>query len=363
MTKKTLVILIVLAVILTALSFTIIRKTNKSYLYSEQAIGSFIFPNFNLDKIKSIKIIKPDSTVITLDKNQNNWTIQNLYDYPVNNEQLSSLLEEAANLKVIQNVQITPDAYNKLKLTLPNAANDSGGIEIKFLGKKEKFLYSIIIGEKRIEKDIKNRTELTVGRYVKKPDTPDIYLTDELFNCVNFTAEDWLYDHNIAITDIKKIELSKDSNIEWTLSRNKPDDKFLLENTSKYTDINTERIKSIVDSLNNLKFNSVAKNSTQQKKTGLDSPVCLQIQTFNDIEYDLKIGKVINNSRYVKFMITSPSSKILTERQKSLEKLFKEWIYLIDINRLEPLLSSKESLLTTEKYKKAPENIYSYPIS
>ncbi len=363
MTKKTLITLIILAVVLTVLSFLIIRRTNKSYLHSEQAIGSLIFPDFNLDKIKSIEIIKPDNTTITLDKKQSSWVVKSLFNYPANSELLSSLLEETANLKVIQNVQTTPNAYNNLNLTLPSPENNSSGTEIKFLNNKNKTLYSLIIGKKRIENDIKKRTELTVGRYIKTPNQVNIYLTDELFDCINFTAEDWLFDRNIAITDIEKVELSKGSEVEWTLFRNKHNEEFQLEGASQYTDINRNKIKSIIDSLNNLKFNTVAKSDLEQKKTGLDNPVCLQVKSFNGTKYELKIGNMVNNLRYVKYTIITPPSEILTKNKKALENLTKRWIYLIDINRLDPLLSSKASLLTPEKYKSSPASTYSQPIS
>ena len=235
-------------------------------------------------------------------------------------------------------------------------------VKIQFFNKKDKLLYSLLIGKKRFEANSNNKEQVVVGRYVRVPSQKNIILTDELFNVVNFKENDWLYDRDISISNIKSIQLAKESDIEWILTRNTEEEGFSLKGAPDYKNLNKQKIESITSSLNNLKFNSVANNKLSYAETGLTSPVSLTVSTFNGNKYKLLIGKIYDNSRYVKLSIVT-DKKTLSEKQLNQQDLFRKWIYLIDLNRIDPFLSSKNGILKQEKRKRVPTNIYSRPIS
>ena len=379
MTRKLFIIFIVLAVGLSAISFLFLKNTKITFSKNEHYIGTPVFKNINVNDVKTIKIIKLDSTIITLhekhitfekansdslkDKTIYKWTVKNLYDYPADTNKLSDLLQEIADLKVIQNVKRSPLAYKKLDLLSPNSAKKNRPVEIQFFNRNEKPLYALLIGKKRFETNFKNNSQIAVGRYVRIPSQKNIILTDELFNDINFKANDWLYDRDISINNIKKIELSKNSNIEWTLIRDTAEDKFSLEGTPEYTVLNKQKIGAITNSLNNLKFNSVADNKLSPAETGLDSPVTLTVLTFNGTKHKLQIGKISKNNRYIKCNFITADKGELTKKQLVQQNLFSKWVYLVNLNRIDPLLSSKDSILKQGKKKRVPANIYSRPIS
>jgi hypothetical protein len=362
MSRKLFIIFIVLAIILSITSFSLIKQTNTIYSQSEHSIGTFVFNNIKIDDIKTVKIINPDLNTITLHKKSNSWVVKSLYDYPADTNKLSDLFHEIANLKVVQNVRTTPRAYEELNLLPPNSTKKGKAIKIQFYSDKEKLLYSLLIGKKRFATDCDSRTQIAVGRYVRLPSQKNIILTDELFNNINFKANDWLYDPNISISNIKKIELSKNSKIEWILARNTAEEDFLLKGTPKYEVLNKQRIEAITNSLNNLKVNSVADSKLSVAETGLNYPISLAVSTFERTKYELLIGKIYDHNRYVKLKIIA-DKKTLTKHQLNQQNLFSKWIYLIDLNRIDPLLTSKDGLLSQEKKKRAPINTYSHPIS
>ncbi len=401
MSKKLFIIFIILAIVLSILSLSLIKQTKTSYTQHEHSIGTSVFKNIKINEIETVKIIKSDSTTITLNERSNikdgpstGWTVQNLYDYPADTNKLSELLQEVINLKVIQNVRLSPHAYSELNLWPPGSKAKNKAVEIQFYNIKDELLYSLLIGKKRLDMNFKNQEQVAVGRYIRLPSQKNIILTDELFNYTNFNANDWLYGRGISINDIlqpihyskldrktktqaeqtassiidslayiEKIELSKNSSTEWILTRNTADEDFILKDTPEYIILNKQKIEAIVNSLNNLKFNSVADPKLSSFKTGLDSPVNLTISTFSGFKYGLRIGKIAKNNRYVKCKIISTGNNILTKKQLDQQKLFSKWVYLININRIDPLLSSKGSILKQEKKKRTPNNIYSRPIS
>jgi hypothetical protein len=363
MKKKTLIIFIVLAIVLSIISFSFIKKTKLSFAQNEYSIGTPVFKNIKLNDIKTIKIIKPDSTTITLQKQSNIWVVKTLYDYPADTNKLSGLLQETADLKIIQNVQKTSQAYIKLNLIQPNnSAKENKAVEIQFYNRKETLLYSLLIGKKRFETDVRNMAQIPVGRYVRVPSQKNIILTDELFDDINFKANDWLYNRDLSISNIKSIKLAKKSETEWVLIRDTAKDNFNLKGTPEYTVLNKQKIDAIINSINNLKFNSIADNKLSPDKTGLDTPVTLTVSTFNGVKYELLIGNVYENNRYVKCKVIA-DKKTLTKKQLNQQSLFSKWVYLINLNRIDPLLSSKDSILKQENKKRAPSGIYSQPIS
>ena len=345
------------------MSLSLIKKTKKSYSQREHSIGAQVFKDIKINDINSIKIIKPNLTTITLAKSSGRWDVKTLFGYPADINKLSGLLQEAASLKVIQNVLLAPLAYKKLNLLPPHSQKKGEATEIQFFDKENKLLHSLLIGKKRYEVDLKSRAQVAIGRYVRIPSQKNIILTDELFNDINFKAKDWLSGMEISFNNIKSIKLSKNSGIEWTLSRDSSEDNFKLNGMPKNITLNKRKIEAITNSLSNLKFDSVADNKLPATTTGLKNPVTLTAFTFSGTKLVLNIGKIHQNNRYVKCTIIAPSKKTVTTKQLDQQNLFTKWIYLIDLNRLDPLLSSKDSILKQETKRNAPTNMYSNPIS
>ena len=376
MKKKYILILIILTIILSMISFFALKNTKASYIQSEQSIGTPVFKNVQINNIKTIKFIQPGFNTIVLQKNpiipekkskanspELKWTVQNLYNYPADTNKISDLLRELVDLKVIQNIHVTNTAdYKELNLSPPSTAQPTA-TEVQFLGKSEKPLYSLLIGKRRFEMDVKSRKQVPIGRYIKISAQKNVILTDELFNETNFNTDNWLYKQDISIGNIKSIEQMKDSKTEWKLTRDIVNEAFKLKGTPKHTTLNKHNIKAITDSLNNLKFDSVAKPKLSSEKTGLNVPITLIVSTFNRIEYKLLIGKTHNQNRFVKLEITTPKNGTLKKKTQAQQNLLRKWTYLVNTNRTEPLLSSKGKLQKQKDKKRPHTGIYSMPIS
>ena len=183
MSKKLFIILIILAIILSIISLSLIKQTKTSYTQHEHSIGTSVFKNIKINEIKTVKIIKPDSTTITLNERFNKkdgpssgWTVQNLYDYPADTNKLSELLQEVANLKVIQNVRLSPHAYSELNLWPPGSKAKNKAVEIQFYNIKDNLLYSLLIGKKRLDMNFKKQRTGGCREIYKAPITKKHYI-------------------------------------------------------------------------------------------------------------------------------------------------------------------------------------------
>ena len=362
MTKALSITFIASAIILSIISFSFIRKTSFSHSKDERSMGTLVFSDMKTDNIKTVRITKAKSDAVTLCKGENTWTVENLHNYPADTTKLSDLLQEVANLRIIQNVQLASHAYEKLDLLPLDSTDTNNTAEIQFFDGENKLLYSLLVGKKRFATNPKDRKQIVIGRYVRVPSQKKIIFTDELFNEVNFSANDWLYDPDISINNIKAVALAKNAKTEWVLTRESEKENFTFKEASVDQVPNAQKVTAITNSLNSLKFNSVANKKLSLAETGLSSPVTINVTTFDGVRHRLQIGKVAENNRYVKLSIIANDKK-LTEKQLQKQKYYSEWIYLVDINRLDPLMSSKESLLKKEGSRRAPTSIYSQPIS
>ena len=396
MDKKNIIILIISALALSVISFFSLHKTNASFIRSEQSIGQPVFKNVNINAIKMIKIIKPDSKAIVLREkastenkspaniSKSQWIVQNAYNYPADANKISDLLQELKDLTIIQNVPINnPDEYQELNLTAPPTTNCqpqskiqnlpatirdpkpeiqnfNPAAELQFFDRQKKLLYSLLVGKKRYQMDLQYKKQIPTGRYIRIPSRKNVVLTDELLNAANFKTKSWLFNPNIAINNIKSIEQLKGSKSKWILTRNTINDPIKLDDLTAPSD--KANIKAIVDSLNNLQFDSVANPKSPAGQTGLNNATTLKISTFGGVGYELKIGKLQNKKYFVNIQIHPQKDKATPEDILIKQALFKKCTYMVDKNRIEPLLAAKNGLHQKGK-KRSPASIYSLPIS
>ena len=118
MSKRLSVTFVVLAIIFSVISFAFVKPLQQQcHSYNKYAIGTALFNDLKVNDIKGIKIIQPNTNTIVLHEKSSKWSIKNLYNYPADTNKISNLLQEVINLKVIQNVRITPNAYKQLNLS------------------------------------------------------------------------------------------------------------------------------------------------------------------------------------------------------------------------------------------------------
>ncbi|MCP4179788.1 MAG: DUF4340 domain-containing protein [bacterium] len=359
MNRKTTLKLIIIAAVLTVVSFTILLFQNYQLSSYSDKIGSNIFKNFNPDLIHSMRIIKPGERVVKLNKNQNGiWTIGNYFNYPADKIKISSLLSTLKEIKIIQNVKVDKPGFKYLKLLSPDSNNkEYSGTEIKIFDKNNTLLYSAVLGSIKYRQVSINK-KIPLGRFIYIPKTNNVIFNDELLSETGLPAKEWMNKEFARITNIKSITLSKNSKEMWQLTKETKNSPFLFKNTYSNKEIDYDTIEKLVNSLNNFQFASIASPKLDSIDTGISTGYIAEVNTFSNFQYTIYIGKKVNNYRYVKVKITV-DNKNLTKTAS----IFK-WTYLIDSNRLESLLQKQKTFYKTKQNSKRNKvDTYLSPIS
>jgi hypothetical protein len=359
MNKNITLKLIITAVILTVISFILILFQSYQLSSYNKSIGSNIFKDFNPDNIGSIRIIKPNERIIKLNKDQSGiWTIGNYFNYPADKTKISGLLTTLKEIKIIQNIKVDLPGFKYLKLLPPDNSNKKyTGTEIKIYDKNSSLLYSAILGSIRYRQISLNK-KIPIGRFIYIPKTKDVIFNDELLSEAELPAKDWMNKEFAKITNIESITLTKNSKELWQLTKATKNSPFLFTKSKKNKEINYDAIEKLVNSLNNFQFNSIASPKLDSIDTGILNGYIVTVVTFSNFQYNIYIGKKVNNYRYVKLKITV-NNKNLTKT----ESIFK-WTYLIANNRLENLLQKQKKFYKSKNNSKRNKvNQYLNPIS
>ena len=357
MNKKHIYTIMGIALILSLLSFALLYVQNAFQKMQTNIIGQAVFPNFTDYEIQTIKIQKPSGRIITLRKNENNeWLVVNCFGYPAIPQKINAFLQELSSMKIVQNVYIDKSGLSELKLLSPKDKDKNSGSEIIISDDTDKVVFSIIVGVKRI--DIFGDKQISRGRYIYKADMNRIFLVEYLLDEVNYRSKTWLNNKFVNIKDIKTVTLFKNNKEIWTIARPDINSKFVPAGKKADDEYNTENIDKIITSLENLKFETIANPSLTDAYTGLNNPYIVKVESFDNQSWHIYIGSQIKETKYV---------RVETDTAKNIKNISKpgttKWIYLINQNRITPLIQSGKGLLKKDKKTPAPINKpYSSPI-
>lgn len=353
-------ILFLIALVLTVFSFYLIR--HDSFEISRNTnIGKLIFPDYKIDNISVLELIKPSNKQsVILQKTGNSWVVKTLYNYPADLMQVSNLLKGLALAKVIQNIFVQKADYGALNLLPPSGdeSDTSGrGVEIRLLDSNGKLLYSLLAGKKRIEKDASGENRFPLGQYVSPEGNVGVIFTDSLFYEADYDNKEWLDKSFVDIQEnkISEIKMLKNGILQWKLHRENYDAAFYLTNLPQEKILDSSIVLKLLEDLKNLKFDSITQLAALNEKLIFEGPTTLVLKFFNGDGYEFSISKAAENDYYYVRVIPMVIGKG-EEKDR-----YSHWIYLIARNRIEELLLNKNNFLRVNKTSKK-SGIYSWPV-
>ena len=358
MNKKQIYVTVAAAIALSLLSFILLYAQSAFLKLKNNNVGKTVFFNFADYEIKTIKILKPSGRITTLKKNtENEWVVANCFDYPVDPQKINTFLQELSSMKIIQNVYLDESELSGLKLLPSKNKDKNSGSEIIISDDKGNVVFSIIAGVKRT--DTIGNNQISRGRYIYKTDVKRVFLVEEPLDEVNYRSRTWLNNKFVNIKNIKTVRLLENGKEIWNITRPDIDSKFVQPGKKADDYYNTENIDKIILSLENLKFETVAAPSLTNTYTGLNNPRIVKVESFDNQTWQIYIGHQTKDTRYVRIEHIDNSNPT-----NNSSKPDKEWIYLINQNRITPLIQSAKELF--KKDKKTPglmNKMYSSPMS
>ena len=166
-----------------------------------------LFPDFNKEQVAKIEIIAPDGTA-TLSKQNGEWGVASMDNYPADSEGIAQLLTKVGELKNTQRVSKNPEKQSEFEV-------DSTGVEAKLMDANDKSLAHLFVGK---------MTPGFLSSYVRVADSNDVYVAQgSLQSVFNKGTRTWkdrtIFDFNKGITTQLNISSSEET-VELHLDEN-----------------------------------------------------------------------------------------------------------------------------------------------
>ena len=118
-----------------------------------------LFPNFDEEQVVKIEIIA-DGATTTLSKQDDNWVVASMYNYPADGEGVVELLSKVTEFKNTQRVSNNPEKQSEFEV-------DSTGVEAKLMDANDSVLAHLFVGK---------TTPGFLSSYVRPADSNEVYV-------------------------------------------------------------------------------------------------------------------------------------------------------------------------------------------
>ena len=379
MNRKQLTLLIALGVVLGGLAIYFARQEKETYTASAARMGDKVVASFPINDISQITIKQPQSEV-NLAKKNDVWVVRERSDYAANFSEIAELVRKIADLKITQPIKLSsPASLAKLELITPDKGTNAGTL-IEFKDKDGKILKTLLLGKKHHKESPSSSPygggSWPDGRYVMVGnDLQSVALISDAMSNVENKPEAWLDKEFFKVEKIRAISVvSTNATNSWKVSRETESGEWKLADAKPEEKLDTGKTSSLGSALSSATFADVAKADAKPDETGLDKPITATIETFDNLTYQVKIGKKASDENYYFQVALSgeppkervPGKDEKPEDKTKLDKEFKEkatkladkikqekayekYAYLVSKWTIDPLLKERKDLLEEKK--------------
>ena len=243
-----------------------------------------LFPNFDKEQVAKIEIVATGETT-TLSKQDGNWIVASMNNYPADSEGITELLSKVAEFKNTQRVSNNPEKQAEFEV-------NSTGVEAKLMDASDKLLAHLFVGK---------TTPGFLSSYVRAADSNDVYVAQGYLQSVFDKGErTWkdrtIFDFNKGIvtqlnisSSEETVELHLDADGTWQM----------LKPTASA--VKQTEVDSLLTTLSGLDTDDFAEMPDDLGEYGLDMPESTISAVRNDgITATLHIGNEEDGKLYVK---------------------------------------------------------------
>ena len=273
-------VLVVLAIVVLALE----NPFGKSEHEKQIEAATPLFPNFDKEQVTKIEIIATDGTA-TLSKQDGNWVVTSMDNYPADSEGVDELLTKVGEFKNTQRVSSNPEKQADFEV-------DSSGVETKLMDANDKVLAHLFVGK---------TTPGFLSSYVRAADSNDVYVAQGYLQSVfNKGTRTWkdrtIFDFNKGnVTELnisspeETVELRLNTNGIWQMLK------------PEASAVNTNEVDTLLTTFSELKTDDFGEPQDDLAAYGLDTPQSVISAVLNDgTTATLYIGTEAEGKLYVK---------------------------------------------------------------
>ena len=381
MNRKQFALLLFLLVVLGLGGLLVYNQQNDVRGAGDPAQGKKLFAQLAVNDVAHI-VLKQATNELNLIKKEDLWRVRERNDYPANYSEISDFLLKVRDLKIAQSEKAGPADLARLGLVPGQGTNSA--LSVEFKDQKEKSLQSLLLGKKHLQKSKRpspfgdmGDAGFPDGRYVRTgADSDSVALISDALANVEPKPEQWLSKDFIKVEKVKLVEVNFGvATNSWKLTRDTETAEWKLAEAKPTEVLDATKASSVSNPLSSPSFTDVESVAKAQER-GLDKPVLVRLETFENFTYSLKVAPKTNDTYALTLTVAgqfaadrTPGKDEKPEDKAKLDKEFKEmrqkledkltaekshenWIYLVSSWTLDPLLKERAQLLVEKKEEK-----------
>jgi hypothetical protein len=326
--------LVIAAAVLVALA---VWTNRRSQATPPSIVGKKLLPSLALESVACVEISRSGAPV-SIVRNDNGWTVTNLFGYPADVSKLQAALLKLAEQKIGE---------------IGRGVNiDTNATLVDLQGASGKPLATLRLGAPRPAAD-RPGARPPQGRYVAVAGDSQVYLVKDGLEEFDGEARDWVNSQllSLASTDIQTIELASPTSGVVTLSRESGS--LQMQGLATNEEFDTSRSYGVESAFSYLNFTGVADPKLGDAQTGLATPSTYRVRLKNGDLYTARIGSAAANGDHYLHMdaVLSPPGTNATAqaeqavRKAELDQKFGKWTYLISAVNAENMTRTRAELV------------------
>ncbi len=243
-----------------------------------------LFPKFDKAAVEKIEIVA-DSTVTTLKKENGQWLVDSMDNYPADAASVDELLNKVSEFKNTERVSNNPDKQAEFEV-------DSTGIDVKLMDGSDAVLVHLFVGK---------NTPGFLSSYVRAADSNDVYIAQGALQTVfDKGTQSW--------KDRTVFDFNKGNVLQLNITSSEETVELRLDDDGKWqmlqpiaSAVKQSEVDSLLTAFSQLDTDDFAEAKDALDEYGLASPESSISAVLNDgTTATLHIGKEEDGKRYVK---------------------------------------------------------------
>lgn len=298
MKGKQLTLVLVLLVVLGGVALFLNHRKSATWSESATTTGGKVL-DFPLNDVTQITI-KEAGAELNLIKKDDVWKVKERADYPADFDKVSALIRKLWELKPVQDVKVGPSQLARLQLTEPAQGTNNGTL-LDLKGAGDKRITALLLGKKYVrdqDQPVAEGGGFAVGRYVMGQDGSNrVYLVSETFQEIQMKPEQWLSRDFIKVDNPRSIAVTGTTPaMKWKLVRDAAASPWKLADAKPGEELDNAKASAVASIFSYGNFADVLAPEAPVAETGLDKPSTVRIETFDNVVYELKIGKLMGEN-------------------------------------------------------------------
>lgn len=354
------------------------QSAKESYRSGGAGMGAKLLAGLPVNDVAQITI-RQATGELNLVRKEDVWQVKERDGYKASFQSISDFLRKAVDLKVVQSEKAGASQLPRLELLEPGKGTNGVGTLVEFRDKDGKPLRALLLGKKQVKNSEQASPfgggEFPVGRWVMHPKAVgEVSLISEAFNEIEAKPEPWLDKEFVRVEKVRAIRyLPLMATNAWGLVRESESGEWKLDGAKSSEQLDAAKVSAIGNPLNSFAFTDIVigKKFTE---AGFDKPTRIELETFDELTYSLKIGaKAGEEAVHFSIAVSAKSlpprvpgkdeksedkarldkahaDKVKVQQDKlTAEKRFEKWTYLVSRWPLDPILKDRAHFLAEKK--------------